>query len=58
MALPGRGWATRAGRFRFNFRMNWNFILITLLKIVCVIVPVLTMVARVAVGSEPPLLVP
>jgi NADH-quinone oxidoreductase subunit H len=25
--------------------MNWNFILITLLKIVCVIVPVLTMVA-------------
>src|SRR5678815_3226454 len=45
MALPGRGWATRAGRFKFNFRMNWNFILITLLKIVCVIVPVLTMVA-------------
>ena len=25
--------------------MNWNFLLITLIKIVCVIVPVLTMVA-------------
>jgi len=46
MASRGRRWATSAHRFRFDpTHMQPNFIFFSLLKIVCVLLPLITMVA-------------